>query len=61
MNVRNVCYEAIYAREIDLEVLQKLKSLQWLGGLSELDHATISFVQRRINSGKIRIIEQCLT
>ena len=55
MNVIDICQEAINTGFISVELAQKLDHILWHCQLSEVELATIDYVSRRIESGKITV------
>lgn len=55
MNVLDICQEAVNKGFISVELAQKLNHTLWHCKLSEVELATIDYVSRRIESGKIKV------
>ena len=55
MNVLDICQEAVNTGFISTELAQKLNYTLWHGTLSDVELATIGYVSRRIESGKIKV------
>lgn len=55
MNVLEICQEAVTTGFISSDLAYRLRYLLWLRKLSSVELATLEFISRRIDAGKIRI------
>lgn len=55
MDVLNVCQEAVSKGSISNELAEKLNLFRWPRRLTAVEMATIDFVMRRIEAGKIQV------
>ncbi|WP_139324997.1 hypothetical protein [[Limnothrix rosea] IAM M-220] len=55
MNVLEICQEAVTTGFISSDLAYRLRQLLWFKNLSSVELATLEFVARRIDAGKIRI------
>lgn len=55
MTVLDICQEAVNTGFISVELAQKLNHTLWHGQLSEVELATIDYISRRIEAGKIKV------
>ena len=55
MDLLDLCQEAVNTGFISVELAKKLDQTLWSDDLSEVELATIDFVTRRIESGKIKV------
>ena len=55
MDILDICQEAVNTGFISVELAQQLNHILWHCKLSEVELATIDFISRRIESGKIKV------
>lgn len=55
MNVLDICQKAVNTGFISVELAKELDHSLWHSNLSEVELATIDFVSRRIEAGKIKV------